>query len=248
MTIFLPQSAPPPPPPPDTTPPSAPGQPAGTSTVAGRADLTWARATDDIATSLTYSIFRDGGATAVGQVTSAAATVSFSRQRSGARFDAHMAGQCIRWHQHRTAQRGLQSGHDRHRSAAACRARLGRLQRRAHRVHRRHPAGRRQRDGFAHGCAAQRARGCRQPIGHRSGRAVDHRHAGVHLGRRARRVGQRARNVRVDQAAQRRRRLHRASVRSTRQGAVGARRRLRNHADDHHDHGHQHVEPHRVCA
>ncbi|MGE3587483.1 MAG: hypothetical protein AB7L17_07145 [Ilumatobacteraceae bacterium] len=76
MTIFLPGT--PTAPDPDVTPPSAPGQPSGTSTVAGRADLTWARATDDRATSLTYTVFRDGGSTPVGQVTSSAATVSFS--------------------------------------------------------------------------------------------------------------------------------------------------------------------------
>ncbi|MBI5087597.1 MAG: hypothetical protein HZB15_01640 [Actinobacteria bacterium] len=76
MTIFLPGT--PAPPDPDVTPPSAPGQPTGTSTVAGRADLTWARATDDRATSLVYSVYRDGGVTPVGQVTSSAATVTFS--------------------------------------------------------------------------------------------------------------------------------------------------------------------------
>ena len=57
--------------PPDTVPPTVPGQPSGTSTVAGRIDLTWAASTDDRATTLTYRVFRDGGATAVGTVSSA---------------------------------------------------------------------------------------------------------------------------------------------------------------------------------
>ncbi|MCU1361457.1 MAG: domain containing protein [Ilumatobacteraceae bacterium] len=53
---------------PDTVPPSAPGKPTATSTVSGRATVTWAAATDDRATSLTYSLYRDGGTTAVGTV------------------------------------------------------------------------------------------------------------------------------------------------------------------------------------
>ena len=53
---------------PDVTPPSAPGAPVGVSTVPGQASLTWAAATDDRATSLTYSVFRDGGSTPVATV------------------------------------------------------------------------------------------------------------------------------------------------------------------------------------
>ena len=53
---------------PDTTPPSAPGTPTGTSTRAGQIDLSWAAATDDRATSLSYRVFRDGGSTAVATV------------------------------------------------------------------------------------------------------------------------------------------------------------------------------------
>ena len=76
MTIFLPGQTTPPDP--DVTPPSAPGTPTGTSTVAGRADLTWPAATDDRATSLTYRIYRDGGTTPVGQIVSSAANPTFS--------------------------------------------------------------------------------------------------------------------------------------------------------------------------
>ena len=77
MTIFLP-GQPSPPPDPDVTAPTAPGQPTGTSTVAGRADLTWPAATDDRATTLTYRIYRDGGTTAIGQVVSSSANPTFS--------------------------------------------------------------------------------------------------------------------------------------------------------------------------
>jgi alpha-tubulin suppressor-like RCC1 family protein len=77
MTVFRPAGAVGPGP--DTTPPSAPGRPAGTSTVAGQVALTWAAATDDRATTLTYQVFRDGGATPVGQLTGpATGTVSFT--------------------------------------------------------------------------------------------------------------------------------------------------------------------------
>ncbi|MCU1358737.1 MAG: regulator of chromosome condensation [Ilumatobacteraceae bacterium] len=75
MTIFLPiQSGGGPGP--DVTPPTAPGKPTGTSSVPGRADLTWAPATDDRATTLTYQVYRDGGF--AGQVASSAATVTFA--------------------------------------------------------------------------------------------------------------------------------------------------------------------------
>ena len=58
--------------------PSAPGTPSAVSTVAGQATVSWAAATDDRATSLTYTVFRDGGPTPVGSVTSASTgTVSF---------------------------------------------------------------------------------------------------------------------------------------------------------------------------
>jgi chitodextrinase len=55
-------------PPPDTTPPTTPGQPTGTSTIAGRIDLTWTVSTDQ-SPPITYRIYRDGGASPVGQTT-----------------------------------------------------------------------------------------------------------------------------------------------------------------------------------
>ncbi len=55
---------------PDTTPPTTPGQPSGTSTSAGRIDLTWAASTDQ-SPPITYRIYRDGGASPIGQTTGA---------------------------------------------------------------------------------------------------------------------------------------------------------------------------------
>ena len=55
-------------PPPDTTPPTTPGQPSGTSTAAGRIDLSWSASTDQ-SPPITYRIYRDGGATSIGQTT-----------------------------------------------------------------------------------------------------------------------------------------------------------------------------------
>ena len=66
MTIFLPGEADEPDP--DVTPPTVPGGPTATSTIAGRADLSWPASTDDRATSLTYSVYRDGGGSPVGTV------------------------------------------------------------------------------------------------------------------------------------------------------------------------------------
>ena len=64
----------------DTVAPSAPGKPTVTSTVAGRVDLSFAAASDDVATSLTYRVVRHDGAgsTLAGSVTSAADPVSFT--------------------------------------------------------------------------------------------------------------------------------------------------------------------------
>ncbi len=56
--------------PPDTVAPTVPGRPSATSTSAGRVDLSWAASTDDHATTITYLVFRDGGAGAVGTVSS----------------------------------------------------------------------------------------------------------------------------------------------------------------------------------
>ncbi len=63
----------------DTTPPSIPGQPTGLSDAPGTVSLTWSASTDDLATTLTYRIYRDGGLTPVGSVASASTgTVSFT--------------------------------------------------------------------------------------------------------------------------------------------------------------------------
>lgn len=64
MTVFLPTVTAP-----DTEPPTAPGTPTATSTVPGRADLSWVAATDNQATTLTYRIYRDGGTTPIGSTT-----------------------------------------------------------------------------------------------------------------------------------------------------------------------------------
>ncbi len=75
MTIFLPGSSGDP----DVTPPSVPGRPNATSTVAGRADLAWAASTDDRASSLTYSVYRDSGTTPIGAVVGGTSgTLSFA--------------------------------------------------------------------------------------------------------------------------------------------------------------------------
>lgn len=64
---------------PDTTPPSEPGKPTASSTAPGTVDLSWSAATDDQATTLTYTVRRDDGTTATtaGTVRSAASTVTF---------------------------------------------------------------------------------------------------------------------------------------------------------------------------
>jgi hypothetical protein len=62
----------------DTTPPTAPGQPSGTSPAAGTISLSWAAATDPDNVTFTYSVFRDGGSTPVGQVVSSQPTVAFT--------------------------------------------------------------------------------------------------------------------------------------------------------------------------
>ena len=62
--------------PPDTGPPTAPGQPIGSSTAPRSIALTWAAASDDVSSSLTYHVFRDG--MPAGSVSSSAATVAFT--------------------------------------------------------------------------------------------------------------------------------------------------------------------------
>ena len=59
---------------PDLTVPSAPGKPSGTSTSPGTINLTWASSVDPDDESVTYRIYRDGGASPVGSVTSSSST------------------------------------------------------------------------------------------------------------------------------------------------------------------------------
>ncbi len=59
---------------PDTSPPTAPGMPTGQSTTPGAISLTWPASSDDVATTLLYSIYRDGGNVPVGTVSSASTT------------------------------------------------------------------------------------------------------------------------------------------------------------------------------
>jgi hypothetical protein len=64
---------------PDTQPPTVPGTPSAVSSSPGTVTLSWAASTDDRATTISYSVFRDGGSTAVGTVNSASTgTVSFT--------------------------------------------------------------------------------------------------------------------------------------------------------------------------
>jgi arylsulfatase A-like enzyme len=62
----------------DNEPPGLPGTPLAESTVAGRVDLTWAAADDDISDLIRYRVYRDGEAAAFASVTSAASIVSFA--------------------------------------------------------------------------------------------------------------------------------------------------------------------------
>jgi hypothetical protein len=62
----------------DIQAPSSPGTPSGVSEAPGTIDLTWMAATDDLASTLIYRVFRDGGTTPIGTVSSASTTsVSF---------------------------------------------------------------------------------------------------------------------------------------------------------------------------
>ena len=63
----------------DTTPPAVPGKPVGASNSSSSIDLTWGASTDDVSSTITYDVFRDGGSTPVGQVVSSSTgTVSFT--------------------------------------------------------------------------------------------------------------------------------------------------------------------------
>ncbi len=62
---------------PDSQPPTTPGTPTGVSNSSSSIDLTWSAATDDVSSTLTYRIFRDGDE--VGSLSSASTTtVSFT--------------------------------------------------------------------------------------------------------------------------------------------------------------------------
>jgi alpha-tubulin suppressor-like RCC1 family protein len=64
---------------PDTQPPTIPGTPSAVSSAPGTVTVSWPASTDNRATTLTYSVFRDGGGSPVGTVSSAATgTVSFA--------------------------------------------------------------------------------------------------------------------------------------------------------------------------
>lgn len=62
----------------DSNPPSKPGKPTGVSNTGSSIDLTWAASNDSVSDTLTYRVYRDGGSSPVGTVTSDSdATVSF---------------------------------------------------------------------------------------------------------------------------------------------------------------------------
>ena len=64
---------------PDTSPPTPPGKPTGQSNAPGAITLTWPASSDDLATTLSYSIYRDGAAASIGTVSSSSTTtVSFT--------------------------------------------------------------------------------------------------------------------------------------------------------------------------
>ena len=58
----------------DAGPPTVPGKPSGVSVRPGQIDLTWSASTDDSSSQITYQVFRDGGPTPVGVVTSGSST------------------------------------------------------------------------------------------------------------------------------------------------------------------------------
>ncbi len=63
----------------DVEPPTVPGTPSGASNAPGSIDLTWTASSDDQASTLSYRVFRDGGSTPIGSVSSASTTtVSFT--------------------------------------------------------------------------------------------------------------------------------------------------------------------------
>lgn len=64
---------------PDTTPPSVPGKPSGASLSSSSINVSWPASNDDRATTLTYRVYRDGGAAPVGTVTTdSTTTITFT--------------------------------------------------------------------------------------------------------------------------------------------------------------------------
>ncbi len=59
---------------PDTTPPTVPGQPVGQSNAPGAITLSWPASSDDVATTISYSVYRDGGTVPIGTVSSSSTT------------------------------------------------------------------------------------------------------------------------------------------------------------------------------
>jgi hypothetical protein len=62
----------------DTTVPSAPGQVSATSTTTGAVALSWAAASDPDDATLTYHVYRDGGAAPVGTVSGSGPTLTYT--------------------------------------------------------------------------------------------------------------------------------------------------------------------------
>ena len=58
----------------DVTPPTTPGQPSGQSDAPGAIDLTWPASADDIASTLSYAVYRDGDPAPIATVASASTT------------------------------------------------------------------------------------------------------------------------------------------------------------------------------
>ena len=61
---------------PDTTAPSVPGTPTGVSNAPNTITLTWSASTDDLAQTLTYQVYRDGGSAPIGSVVSSSTTTA----------------------------------------------------------------------------------------------------------------------------------------------------------------------------
>jgi hypothetical protein len=62
----------------DPVPPTTPGTPVASADSPSSVKLMWTASTDNVATSIIYNVYRDGGTTPIAQLTSSAATVSFT--------------------------------------------------------------------------------------------------------------------------------------------------------------------------